>query len=172
MDKLSIAKWLVRFIQSMYENARSRVRVGCNQSEEFSMKLGVHQALVWAPNCSSQFWKLYPKSFIQYVPGKTWTCMQMTWSSSLNRRGNCKSSWSFGRPTWKEKDFGLTWAKPRSWFLGRGSMCFRSLEKTPVVCVSTASAQIPFSMVIIPVGCTRNAVVSLALWSPMPAWDV
>ena len=41
--KLSTDEWLVRLIQSMYENARSRMHVGCNLSEEFSVKVGFHQ---------------------------------------------------------------------------------------------------------------------------------
>ena len=41
--KLSIDEWLVRLIQSMYENARSRMHVGCNLSEEFSVRVGFHQ---------------------------------------------------------------------------------------------------------------------------------
>ena len=38
-------------------------------------------------------------------------------------------------------------------------------DKTPVPCVSKASAQTPFSVVVVPVGSTRNAGESLALWS-------
>ena len=40
-------------------------------------------------------------------------------------------------------------------------MSFRSLAKTPVVCVSRVSAQTPVSVVLVPVGPTRNAAVSL-----------
>ena len=56
------------------------------------------KALAWAPYCSSQFWKPSPRSFEQDVPGKT--CMQMTWSSSLNRWRNYNWSSSSWRPTW------------------------------------------------------------------------
>ena len=45
-------------------------------------------------------------SNVQGVPGKT--CMQMTWSSSLNRWRNYNRSWSSGRPLWKERDIGST----------------------------------------------------------------
>ena len=128
------------------------------------------KALAWASYCSSWFWKRSFKSFIQNVPGKT--CMQMTWSSSLNLWRNYNRSWSYGRPTWKERDFGSIWAKPRSWYLGQGSMCLRSLAKTSVACVSRASTQILFSVVVVPVGSTRNAVASLAVWSLMPASGV
>ena len=45
--------WLVQLIQSMYENARSSVHVGCNLSEEFSVKLSVHQGSCLSNYCSS-----------------------------------------------------------------------------------------------------------------------
>ena len=51
-------------------------------------------------------------------------------------------------------------------------MCFRSLRKTPVGCVLRAPEHILFSVVVVPVGSTRNAVVSLALWSLMSASGV
>ena len=73
----------------------------------------------------------------------------VTCSSSRNRWRNCKRNWSSWRPTWKERDFWSTWAKPRSWYLWRGSMCFRSLEKTSVARVSRVSAQIPFSAAVV-----------------------
>ena len=38
--KLNIEWWLVRLIHSMYENATSRVHVGCNQHHEVSVKIG------------------------------------------------------------------------------------------------------------------------------------
>ena len=41
-----------------------------------------------------------------------------------------------------------------------------------VACVSRASAHIPFSVVVVPVGSTRNAMASLAVWSLMPASGV
>ena len=47
--KLGIDEWLVRLIQSMYENARSRVRFVCNLGEEFSVKVGVHQGSCFSP---------------------------------------------------------------------------------------------------------------------------
>ena len=104
------------------------------------------KALSWAPYCSSWFCKPSHKSFVQDVPEKT--CTQMTWSSSLNRWRNCRRSWSSGRLTWKERDFGSTSAKLRSWYLGQGSMCFRNTTKTAVPCVSRVSAQTPFSVVV------------------------
>ena len=43
MQKLGIYEWLVRLIQSMYKEVRSRVRVGSGYIEEFGVNVGVHQ---------------------------------------------------------------------------------------------------------------------------------
>ena len=47
--RCGVEEWLVRLIQSMYENARSRVHVGCNLSEEFSVKVRVRQGSRLSP---------------------------------------------------------------------------------------------------------------------------
>ena len=42
-------EWIVRLVQGMYSNARSRVRVGEGYSDEFEVKVGVHQGSVLSP---------------------------------------------------------------------------------------------------------------------------
>ena len=49
MRKLGIDEWLVRLVQSMYKDVRSRVRVGDGYSEAFGVGLGVHQGSVLSP---------------------------------------------------------------------------------------------------------------------------
>ena len=49
MRKLGIDEWLVRLVQSMYKDLRSRVRVGDGYSEEFGVGVGVHQGSVLSP---------------------------------------------------------------------------------------------------------------------------
>ena len=46
MRKLGIDEWLVRLVQSMYKDVRSRVRVGDGFSKEFGVGVGVHQGFV------------------------------------------------------------------------------------------------------------------------------
>ena len=46
-------EWLMRIMHSMYENTRSRVCVGCNLSEEFSVKVGIHQGSCLNPLLSA-----------------------------------------------------------------------------------------------------------------------
>ena len=47
MSKLGVDEWKVRLVQGMYSNARSRVRE--RYSEEFEVKVGVHQGSVLSP---------------------------------------------------------------------------------------------------------------------------
>ena len=47
--KLGIDEWLVRLVQSMYKDVRSRVRVGDGYSEEFGVGVGVYQGSVLSP---------------------------------------------------------------------------------------------------------------------------
>ena len=49
MRKLGIDEWLVRLVQSMYTDVRSRVRVGNGYNEEFGVAVGVHQGSVLSP---------------------------------------------------------------------------------------------------------------------------
>ena len=46
MRKLGIDEWLVRLVQSMYKDVRSRVRVGDGYSEDFFVGEGAHQGSV------------------------------------------------------------------------------------------------------------------------------
>ena len=47
LRKLGVEEWTVRLVQGMYANARSRV--GDGYSEEFEVKVGVHQGSILSP---------------------------------------------------------------------------------------------------------------------------
>ena len=49
LRKLGVEEWIVQLVQGMYANARSHVRVGEGFSEEFEVKVGVHQGSVLSP---------------------------------------------------------------------------------------------------------------------------
>ena len=49
MRKLKIDEWLVRIVQAMYREMRSRVRVGNEYSNSFDVRVGVHQGSVLSP---------------------------------------------------------------------------------------------------------------------------
>ena len=49
MRKVGVDEWIVRLVQAMYSNARSRVRVGECYSDDFCVNVGVHQGSVLSP---------------------------------------------------------------------------------------------------------------------------
>ena len=49
LRKLGVEEWFVRLVHGMYANARSSVCVGEGYSEEFEVKVGVHQGSVLSP---------------------------------------------------------------------------------------------------------------------------
>ena len=49
LRKLGVEEWLVRLVQGMYTNVGGRVRVGDGYSDEFGVKVGVHQGSVLSP---------------------------------------------------------------------------------------------------------------------------
>ena len=49
MRKLGVEEWIVRFVQAMYSNTRNRFRVNNTYSDEFEVKVGVHQGSVLSP---------------------------------------------------------------------------------------------------------------------------
>ena len=87
MRKLGIDEWLVRLVQSMYKDVRSRVRVGDGYSEEFSVGVGVHQRSVLSPLLFITVLRLYPGSSAQAVRGSY--CMDVLKKSGKYPCGVC-----------------------------------------------------------------------------------
>ena len=75
LRKLGVEEWIVRLVQGMYANARSRVRVGEGFSKEFEVKVRVHQGSVLSPLL------FIIVSFGLVFPGRTY--MQVILSSLL-----------------------------------------------------------------------------------------
>ena len=49
LRKLGVEEWIVRLVQGMYANAQNHVHVGEGYSEEFEVKVGIHQGSVLSP---------------------------------------------------------------------------------------------------------------------------
>ena len=49
MRKLGVEEWLIRVVQAMYNNSKSRVRVNGQLSDVFNVNVGVHQGSVLSP---------------------------------------------------------------------------------------------------------------------------
>ena len=78
---LGVEEWIVRLVQGMYANARSRVRVGEGFSKEFEVKVGSIRDPYSVPCSSSLCWRPCHVSFGLVFPGRTY--MQMILSSLL-----------------------------------------------------------------------------------------
>ena len=76
MRKLGIEEWIVRFMQAMYNNTRSRVRVNNTYSDEFGVKLEFTRVRYLALSYSSLYLKLCLVSSALGHPGSC--CMLMT----------------------------------------------------------------------------------------------
>ena len=63
LRKLGVDEWIVRLVQGMYSNARSRVRVGEGCSEEFEVKVGVHQGSVKSDDDNAKYEASIPCSY-------------------------------------------------------------------------------------------------------------
>ena len=75
LRKLRVEEWLVVLVQSMYNNVRSRVRVGDEYSEEFSVEVGVHQGSVLSPLIFIIVLEALSLQFRTGCPGKCCTLM-------------------------------------------------------------------------------------------------
>ena len=73
LRKLGVDEWIVRLVQGMYSNERSRIRVGEGYSEEFEVKVGVHQGSVL-----SQLLFIIVLEALSAVGSHGWTSMQIT----------------------------------------------------------------------------------------------
>ena len=49
MHRLGVDEWLVKVVQSMYHNMRSRLQVNGGFSDELEVNVGVHQGSVLSP---------------------------------------------------------------------------------------------------------------------------
>ena len=71
LRKLGVDEWIVRLVQGMYSNARSRVSVGEGYSEEFEVKVGVHQGSVLSPLLFIIMLKALSREFLVGSHGRT-----------------------------------------------------------------------------------------------------
>ena len=78
LRKLDVEEWIVRLVQGTYANARSHVHDGEGYSEEFEVKVGVHQGSVLSP----LLFITVLEALSRESPGRT--SMPMTLLSSLN----------------------------------------------------------------------------------------
>ena len=68
LRKLGVEEWIERLVQGMYANAWRHVHVGEGYSEEFEVKVGVHQESVLSPLLFIIVLEALPREFGSGVP--------------------------------------------------------------------------------------------------------
>ena len=102
LRKLGVKEWIVQLVQGMYANVRSCVRVGEGYSEEFEVKVGVHQGSVLSPLlfiivlealsrefCSGVPWEdLYADDLV-IIAESLEECVRrlLTWKEAMEKKG-------------------------------------------------------------------------------------
>ena len=141
----------MRLVQGMYANARSRVRVGEGYSEEFEVKVGVHQGSVLSPLLFIIVLEALSREFRSGVPWEDLyaesleECVRrlLTWKEAIEKKGQSKCR--------KDKDHDLRFGTGPPAEFRRVSMRCLALEWA-----ATASSAMAAST-----GCTRNAVAQV-----------
>ena len=97
LRKLGVEEWIVRLVQGMYANARNRVRVGGGYSEEFEVKVGVHQGSVISPllviivleALSREFRSGVPWEDLVIIAESLEECVRrlLTWKEAMEKKG-------------------------------------------------------------------------------------
>ena len=99
LRKLGVNEWIVRLVQGMYSNARSHVRVGEGYSEEFEVKVGVHQGSVLSPllfiivlealsrefRCEVPWEDLYADDLV--IIAEEYVRRLLTWKKAMEEKG-------------------------------------------------------------------------------------
>ena len=157
MRKLGIDEWLVRLVQSMYKDVRSRVRVGDGYSEEFGVGVGVHQGSVLSPLLFIIVLEALSREF------RTGCLWELLYADDLMISAESMEELLVKVQTWKtemeKKGLRVNMGRQRLWSLALNWTCWRNLESTPVVSVSQELvALMQSSMVAASAGCIRNAV--------------
>ena len=102
LRKLGVEEWIVRLVQGMYANAWSRVHVGKGCSEEFEVKVGVHQGSLLSPLlfiivlealsrefCSGVPWKNLYADDLVIIAELLEECVRrlLTWKEAMEKKG-------------------------------------------------------------------------------------
>ena len=95
LRKLGVEEWIVPLVQGMYANARSRVHVGEGYSEEFEVKVSVHQGSVLHPLLfiivlefrSGVPWEDLYDLVIIAESLEEWVRRLLTWKEAMKKKG-------------------------------------------------------------------------------------
>ena len=169
LRKVGVEDWIVRLMQGMYANARSRVHVGEGYSEEMKWGL-VFTKDQYPAHCSSSLHlKPYHESSALGSPGKT--SMLMTLLSSQNCLRNVSGGSWHGKKQWRRKDWEEMQERQRLWSAVRDWTSCRVQTSFHAPSVALEWAATASSAMAASTGCTRNAVGS-SVWKKTLTTDV
>ena len=162
LRKLGVEESIVRLVQGRYANARSRVHVGEGYSEEFEVKVGVHQGSVLSPLLFIIVLEALSREFCSGVP---WVDL---YADDLVIIAESLEECVRRLLTWKEamekKGLRVNAGKTKI-MICRVQASFHALS------VALEWAAIASSAMAASTGCTRNAVGSSA-WKRTLTTDV
>ena len=75
MRVLGVPEWTVLIVQAMYNDAKSKVRVNGSYSDEFEVKVGVHQGSVLSPLLFNIVLEVLSMNSVQVVLGNLFMMM-------------------------------------------------------------------------------------------------
>ena len=75
MRVLGVPEWTVVIVQAMYNDAKSKVRVNGSYSDEFEVKVGVHQGSVLSPLLFNIVLEVLSMNSVQAVLGNLFMMM-------------------------------------------------------------------------------------------------
>ena len=159
LRKLGVEEWIVRLVQGMYANARSHVHVGEGYSEEFEVKVGVHQGSVLSPMLFIIVLEAISQEFRSGVYADDLVIITESLEEYVRRL-----------LTWKEamekKGLRVNAGKTQIMICGTGLAFCRVQASFHASSVTLEWAATASSAMAASTGCTRNAVGSSALKIP------
>ena len=96
MRKLGVQEWLIHWVQSLYRGARSSMRIGDTNSEEFQVKVGVHQGSVLSPLLFIMFLEALLREFRTGCPWELFYAEDLVISKTLNELLEKLKTWKKG----------------------------------------------------------------------------
>ena len=153
-------EWIVRLVQGMYSNARSRVRVGGGYSEEFEMKVGVHKGSVLSPLLFIIVLEALSREFRCGVPWEDLYADDLVIIAELMEE--CVRRLLTWKGAMEEKGQRVNAGKTEIMICGTGLISGRVQASSYVLFVALEWAATASSAKAVSTGCIRNAVGSSA----------
>ena len=160
LRKLGVEEWIVRLVQRMYTNAQSCVRVGEWYSEEFEVKVGVHQGSVLSPLFFIIVLEALSREFCSGVPWEDLYADDLVIiAESLEKCVRRLLTW---KKAMEKKGLRVNAGKTKVMICGTGLDLLQNSGEFPCAICGTGVGSNSIFCNGASTGCTRNAVGSSA----------